>query len=341
MRGFITEVADALYRRYGDDISSLRLVFPNRRAQLFFCDALSSLIHRPLWQPAFVSIGELMERLSGLRGSDRVKLITELYKVYSRVHDESFDTFYFWGDMLLADFDQIDKYLIDADMLFSNIGDLKALEGDHSYLTDDQIRVIRQFWQSFGSGSSCSDEQRHFLTIWESLADIYHRFRESLSAQGLAYEGMVYRAAAERLLDDEAVALPGDADGRYVVVGFNALSACDSLIIPIQCEYYALEGLSQLVTTVRQVKRLYNPGIEIEGVLLTMYDGRLNLTLQVVDEVKKYFPEKVFKNVIPRNVRLSEAPSFGQPVLYFDRSSRGSQAYEALTAEILDKNRKG
>lgn len=134
-----------------------------------------------------------MERLSGLRGSDRVKLITELYKVYSRVHDESFDTFYFWGDMLLADFDQIDKYLIDADMLFSNIGDLKALEGDHSYLTDDQIRVIRQFWQSFGSGSSCSDEQRHFLTIWESLADIYHRFRESLSAQGLAYEGMVYR----------------------------------------------------------------------------------------------------------------------------------------------------
>ena len=143
MRGFITEVADALYRRYGDDISSLRLVFPNRRAQLFFCDALSSLIHRPLWQPAFVSIGELMERLSGLRGSDRVKLITELYKVYSRVHDESFDTFYFWGDMLLADFDQIDKYLIDADMLFSNIGDLKALEGDHSYLTDDQIRILQ------------------------------------------------------------------------------------------------------------------------------------------------------------------------------------------------------
>ena len=116
----------------------------------------------------------------------------------------------------------------------------------------------------------------------------------------------------------------------------NALTAANTVLVPIQCEYYALEGLSQLVTTVRQVKRLYNPGIEIEGVLLTMYDGRLNLTLQVVDEVKKYFPEKVFKNV-----RLSEAPSFGQPVLYFDRSSRGSQAYEALTAEILDKNRKG
>ena len=167
-----------------------------------------------------------MERLSGLRGSDRVADYRTLQGLFP-CSRRGFDTFYFWGDMLLADFDQIDKYLIDADMLFSNIGDLKALEGDHSYLTDDQIRVIRQFWQSFGSGSSCSDEQRHFLTIWESLADIYHRFRESLSAQGLAYEGMVYRAAAERLLDDEAVALPGDADGRYVVVGFNALSACE------------------------------------------------------------------------------------------------------------------
>ena len=149
-------------------------------------------------------------------------------------------------------------------------------------------------------------------------------------------------------LKEELVRVKGEYDFVLIdcppslgMVTLNALSACDSLIIPIQCEYYALEGLSQLVTTVRQVKRLYNPGIEIEGVLLTMYDGRLNLTLQVVDEVKKYFPAKVFKNVLPRNVRLSEAPSFGQPVLYFDRSSRGSQAYEALTAEILDKNRKG
>ena len=149
-------------------------------------------------------------------------------------------------------------------------------------------------------------------------------------------------------LEEELVRVKGEYDFILIdcppslgMVTLNALSASDSLIIPIQCEYYALEGLSQLVTTVRQVKRLYNPSIEIEGVLLTMYDGRLNLTLQVVDEVKKFFPEKVFKNVIPRNVRLSEAPSFGQPVLYFDRNSRGAQAYEALTAEILDKNRKG
>lgn len=91
----------------------------------------------------------------------------------------------------------------------------------------------------------------------------------------------------------------------------RVLAACDTLLIPIQCEYYALEGLSQLMATLRQVKRLYNPSIDIEGVLLTMYDSRLNLTVQVVAELKKYFPQKIYRTVIPRKVRLSEAPSFG------------------------------
>lgn len=123
------------------------------------------------------------------------------------------------------------------------------------------------------------------------------------------------------------------------LITLNALAACDTVLVPIQCEYYALEGLSQLMATVRQVKRLYNPYIEMEGVLLTMFDGRLNLTLQVVEEVKKYFPQKVFKTVIPRNVRLSEAPSFGQPVQYYDGSSRGARAYDELADELLRNNR--
>lgn len=120
----------------------------------------------------------------------------------------------------------------------------------------------------------------------------------------------------------------------------NVLCAADSVIVPIQCEYYALEGLSQLMNTIRQVKRLYNPLIDLEGVLLTMYDGRLNLTQQVVAEVKRFFPQKVYATVIPRNVRLSEAPSFGQPVLYYDRSSKGSLAYVDFTKEFLKKNNK-
>jgi len=125
------------------------------------------------------------------------------------------------------------------------------------------------------------------------------------------------------------------------LITLNALTAAGSVLIPIQCEFYALEGLSQLMATVRQVKRLYNPHIQIEGVLLTMYDGRLNLTLQVVEEIKKYFPKKVFKTAIPRNVRLSEAPSYGQPVIYFDRASRGSQAYVDLAAELIKNHRAG
>ncbi len=123
------------------------------------------------------------------------------------------------------------------------------------------------------------------------------------------------------------------------LITINALTGSDTLLVPIQCEYYALEGLSQLMATVRQVKRLYNQMLDIEGVLLTMYQGRLNLTLQVVDEVKKFFPQKVYKTVIPRNVRLSEAPSFGQPILYYDKGSKGTKAYDELAKELLKKNK--
>jgi chromosome partitioning protein len=122
----------------------------------------------------------------------------------------------------------------------------------------------------------------------------------------------------------------------------NALTAADTLLVPIQCEYYALEGLSQLMNSVRRVKRQYNERLTMEGVLLTMFDGRLNLTQQVVEEVKRCFPRKVFGTTIPRTVRLSEAPSFGKPIQYYDKSSHGAQAYEQLALELLRRNgRKG
>ena len=124
------------------------------------------------------------------------------------------------------------------------------------------------------------------------------------------------------------------------LITLNALCCADTVLVPIQCEYYALEGLAQLMSTVRQVKRLYNPMIDMEGVLLTMYDGRLNLTQQVVGEVKRFFPQKVYSTVIPRNVRLSEAPSFGQPVYYYDRASKGSDSYMELALEFLRNNKK-
>jgi chromosome partitioning protein len=117
----------------------------------------------------------------------------------------------------------------------------------------------------------------------------------------------------------------------------NTLTAADSLIIPIQCEYYALEGLGQLLNTIRLVQKHLNPNLQIEGVLLTMFDGRLNLSRQVADEARKYFDDKVYETVISRNVRLSEAPSFGKPIILYDILSAGAESYISLAKEVLSK----
>ncbi len=118
----------------------------------------------------------------------------------------------------------------------------------------------------------------------------------------------------------------------------NALVAADTILIPIQCEYYALEGLSQLTGTIRKVRQSLNPELDIEGVLLTMFDARTNLSIQVADEVKRFYPQKVYASVIPRNVRLSEAPSFGQPIHIYDKHSRGAECYMDLAQEVIDNN---
>lgn len=118
----------------------------------------------------------------------------------------------------------------------------------------------------------------------------------------------------------------------------NALCAADTVLVPVQCEYYALEGLSDLLSTVRIVKRSLNPNITLEGVVLTMYDGRTNLSIQVAEEVKRHFPGQVYATVIPRNVRLSEAPSHGKPVSAYDAFSRGTEAYDQLAREVMEHN---
>lgn len=123
------------------------------------------------------------------------------------------------------------------------------------------------------------------------------------------------------------------------LITLNSFAATDSVLVPIQCEYYALEGLSQLTNTIKMVKKALNPEIVLEGILLTMFDARTNLSIQVVDEVKKFFHDKVFATIIPRNVRLSEAPSFGQPIIEYDRNSRGAECYTDLAAEVIKRNK--
>lgn len=124
------------------------------------------------------------------------------------------------------------------------------------------------------------------------------------------------------------------------LVTLNALTASDTVLVPIQCEYYALEGLGQLMSTIDLVQKMLNKDLEVEGVALTMYDARTNLSMQVIDEVRKYFKDKVYRTVIPRNVKLSEAPSFGLPIALYDKHSKGAEAYTNLAKEVIRNNKK-
>lgn len=123
------------------------------------------------------------------------------------------------------------------------------------------------------------------------------------------------------------------------LITLNSLVAADSLIIPIQCEYFALEGLGKLLNTIKSVQKLHNKDLDIEGLLLTMYDTRLRLSNQVVEEVKKHFGKMVFKTIIQRNIKLSEAPSFGEDIISYDASSRGAKSYLSLGSEIIKRNK--
>ena len=224
MKGFLEEVAQDLYTRYGEQLSNCTMLFPSRRARLFFIDALSKITDKPIWQPQWASMDSLMSELSGLMVGDRMRLVTELYKIYSKYHTEPFDKFYFWGDMLLTDFDTIDKYQVDAEKLFANIHDLEEINADLSYLEDEQRELILKFWSSLVDGEDLSETKLKFLAIWKTLGRIYTEFKEHLTSLGIAYGGMVQRSAAEKIKAGEC---SFEGERHFVVVGFNALSECE------------------------------------------------------------------------------------------------------------------
>ena len=151
---------------------------------------------------------------------------------------------------------------------------------------------------------------------------------------------LVFRRALEKVRQRYEFVLI-DCPPSLGLLTLNALAAADAVLIPIQCEFYALEGLSQLLNTVRLVQKNLNPSLGIEGVLLTMYDHRLNLSRQVADEAKEYFGGRVYRSTIPRNVRLAEAPSFGKPIVLYDILSAGAQSYLSLARELMDRSTQG
>ena len=172
-----------------------------------------------------------------------------------------------------------------------------------------------------------------FLDVVPSNRDLVGAEIELVDRPG---REQVLKSAVDPIRKDYDIILV-DCPPSLGLLTLNTLTAADSVLIPIQCEFYALEGLSQLLNTVRLVQRNLNPGLEIEGVLLTMYDRRLNLSKQVAEEAREYFGSRVFETAIPRNVRLAEAPSFGQPIVTYDVTSAGAQGYLALARELMER----
>ena len=225
MKPFLYQVASLFYEKWGAEVSRLAFVFPNRRTGLFFQKYLSEVADIPLFSPTILTINDLFIQLSGKQSADRISMLFTLYDIYIRQSGstETFDEFLYWGEMLLNDFDDIDKYMANARMLFSNVTDLREIENDFDFLSDEQIAAIRSFWSSFYPRGDTPNQQQ-FLAVWQVLYDLYEEFRATLAAEGKGYEGMIFREVVESMERGESPDLPYE---RIVFVGLNALSVSE------------------------------------------------------------------------------------------------------------------
>lgn len=225
MKPFLYQVASLFYEKWGAEVSRLAFVFPNRRTGLFFQKYLSEVADTPLFSPTILTINDLFIQLSGKQSADRISMLFTLYDIYIRQSGstETFDEFLYWGEMLLNDFDDIDKYMANARMLFSNVTDLREIENDFDFLSDEQIAAIRSFWSSFYPRGDTPNQQQ-FLAVWQVLYDLYEEFRATLAAEGKGYEGMIFREVVESMERGESPDLPYE---QIVFVGLNALSVSE------------------------------------------------------------------------------------------------------------------
>jgi CRISPR/Cas system-associated exonuclease Cas4 (RecB family) len=210
----------------------MTFVFPNKRSGIFFRKYLSEAAVKPVFSPSILTISDLFRKLNPKRQADRIKLLFMLYDIYKRQSnsDETFDDFIYWGEMLLNDFDDIDKYLVDARQLFTNITDLNHIDETFTYLTPSQIRAIRSFWSSFRQGGNDNADhydsnRRFFLHVWELLYPVYTELRKRLTDEGMAYEGMIYREVVENLGK-----IPSLPFKKIVFIGFNALTKAEKML---------------------------------------------------------------------------------------------------------------
>ena len=223
MKTFLEYVAEDIINKYGTNLSHTAVVFPNKRAALFLNEHLVRLAGKPIWSPSYITISELFRRHTQLVTGDQIKLICDLYKTYTEVteSDETLDHFYGWGQVMLADFDDIDKNMADANKVFCNLRDLHELD-DVSYLSPEQVETLKLFFSNF-SEDKTTELKKRFMKIWSRFGDIYRLYNERLEAQGIAYEGALYRKVAT----DDSVDFDFD---RYIFVGFNVLQRVEQLL---------------------------------------------------------------------------------------------------------------
>ncbi|NDW19234.1 PD-(D/E)XK nuclease family protein [Dysgonomonas sp. 216] len=226
---FLKNVANAFFKAHKHNVSNYAFVFPNRRAGLFFQKYLAEIAKQPVFSPPILTVSDLFSLLSGYKTADRIEMLFILYGEYIRISksDESFDDFLFWGEMILNDFDDVDKYMVDAEQLFRNIYDLKEIDAGFTYLTDEQIAAIRRFWNNFLPLND-SESKKDFLKMWEVLFELYSSLRSVLASRGLAYEGMIFREVAEKAKANDDLKLPFS---QLVFVGLNAHSKSEETLL--------------------------------------------------------------------------------------------------------------
>ena len=226
METFLKQVAHDLYNKTEGNFTKVAIVFPNKRASLFFNEYLAQESDRPIWSPTYVSISELFRQSSDLSIADPIKLVCDLYKVFQKAtgNKETLDDFYFWGEMLIADFDDADKNMADTHALFSNLKDLNELMDNYDFLEERQKEALSQFFHNFSINQVTELKQR-FISMWNVLGDIYTEYKALLESQSIAYEGMLYRQVIEQL---DVEALPYN---KYIFVGFNVLNKVEHTLL--------------------------------------------------------------------------------------------------------------
>ena len=220
---FLEYVAEDIIGKYGTDLSRIAVVFPNKRAALFLNEHLARIAGQPVWSPAYITISDLFRQHTDLKPADPIKLICDIHKSFTKCTgiDETLDHFYGWGQLLLADFDDIDKNMADADSIFCNLKDIHELD-DISYLDDEQKEMLKRFFANFSDDIE-SELKKRFLSLWSHFGDIYHDYNRRLTEQGIGYEGAIYRKVAS----EETLHLKYD---KYLFVGFNLIQKVERVL---------------------------------------------------------------------------------------------------------------